>query len=36
MIEIYFYADVGNETYDIHDFVEPKPAVWRGLIKEEK
>ncbi|KAH7110100.1 glycoside hydrolase [Dendryphion nanum] len=26
--EIYFYADVGNETYDIRDFVEPKPAVW--------
>ncbi|KAJ4286683.1 hypothetical protein N0V90_012935 [Kalmusia sp. IMI 367209] len=28
--EIYFYADVGNETYDIHDFVEPKPVVWKG------
>ncbi|KAH7083879.1 glycoside hydrolase [Paraphoma chrysanthemicola] len=28
--EIYFYADVGNETYDIHDFVEPKPVVWNG------
>ena len=35
-IEIYFYADVGNETYDIRDFVEPEPAVWRGLIKEER
>jgi hypothetical protein len=30
-IEIYFYADVGNETYDIHDFVEPWPVVWTGL-----
>ncbi|KAH8729036.1 glycoside hydrolase [Phaeosphaeriaceae sp. PMI808] len=28
--ELYFFADVGNETYDIRDFVEPKPAVWRG------
>ncbi|KAF2676453.1 lytic polysaccharide monooxygenase, partial [Lentithecium fluviatile CBS 122367] len=28
--EIYFYADVGNETYDIRDFVEPKPIVWTG------
>ncbi|KAF2829115.1 hypothetical protein CC86DRAFT_436897 [Ophiobolus disseminans] len=28
--EIYFYADVGNETYDIGDFVEPAPAVWLG------
>lgn len=29
-VEIYFYADVGNETYDTRDFVEPQPAVWRG------
>lgn len=28
LAEIYFYADVGNETYDIRDFVEPKPVVW--------
>ncbi|OAL04086.1 hypothetical protein IQ06DRAFT_345282 [Phaeosphaeriaceae sp. SRC1lsM3a] len=26
--ELYFFADVGNETYNIHDFVEPKPKVW--------
>jgi hypothetical protein len=26
--EIYFFADVGNETYNIADFVEPKPEVW--------
>lgn len=30
MKELYFYADVGNETYDIRDFVEPKPVVWSG------
>ncbi|KAH7395247.1 glycoside hydrolase [Phaeosphaeria sp. MPI-PUGE-AT-0046c] len=28
--ELYFFADVGNETYNIHDFVEPKPGVWQG------
>lgn len=28
--ELYFYADVGNETYDIRDFHEPKPIVWDG------
>jgi hypothetical protein len=28
--ELYFYADVGNETFDIGDFVEPAPRVWRG------
>ncbi|KAF2655703.1 lytic polysaccharide monooxygenase [Lophiostoma macrostomum CBS 122681] len=29
--EIYFYADVGTETYNISDFVEPAPRVWTGL-----
>lgn len=28
--EIYRWVDVGNETFDIRDFVEPKPAVWVG------
>jgi hypothetical protein len=25
--ELYFYADFGNETCDIRDFVEPEPVV---------
>jgi hypothetical protein len=30
VVELYFYADVGNETYDIRDYAEPKPVVWKG------
>lgn len=28
--EIYRWVDVGNETFDIGDWVEPKPKVWEG------
>jgi hypothetical protein len=33
VVELYFFVDVGDETYDIRDSVGPKPGVWRD---EEK